>query len=76
MTLKEVGQRLSRGARLLLFGRSTKKMVDDFQRDFPDQCPICSFHAFGIREGYVTGPVEEHDCPEKMARWQCEDEVW
>ena len=46
--------------------------LDEFMRKFPGKCPICSYHAFGIRECYVrhTEKVPDHEhCPENYARW-------
>lgn len=45
------------------------RMLRDFTGAFPGQCPVCSFHAYGIREGHVSKPVPEHTCPENYARW-------
>jgi hypothetical protein len=45
------------------------RMIDEFQESFPGRCLICSYHAYGIREGYVWPwkMVEPHDCIERKA---------
>jgi hypothetical protein len=37
----------------------------DFAEQLPGQCPICSYHDFGVREGYIEGPVKDHFCIEE-----------
>lgn len=61
-----------RGLWSIFWVNSTKKMVEEFERDFPGQCVICSYHAFGIREGFVRPvvPPSDHRCPEKWERWR------
>lgn len=39
-----------------------RETLDEFAKAFPDRCPVCSFHNFGLLEGYVSGPVRAHDC--------------
>jgi hypothetical protein len=43
-----------------------RENLDDFARAFPGRCPVCSYHAFGVREHYVD-PAERvppHSCTE------------
>lgn len=44
---------------------SAATMIADFQQAFPGQCPICSFHRFGLSHG-MTRQAEpaSHACPE------------
>jgi len=53
--------------RFLTGEASTEKMVRKFIEVFPDRCMICSYHGFGLREGFLKNgtPVEPHDCIEK-----------
>lgn len=44
--------------------RDAENMVEEFQRSFPGQCMICSYHRYGLREGHVSGKVKDHDCIE------------
>lgn len=39
----------------------------EWRRDFPDRCPICAYHRYGIEEFHVTPgePVPPHDCIER-----------
>lgn len=56
-----------------IFRKKLESLIEEFERDFPDGCVICSFHEYGIRSGYVSGeePVPTHyRCPEKLRRWQ------
>lgn len=50
-------------------GRSTKRLLDDFQEKFPGRCPICSFHRYGVMHGHLSpdDPIQEHDCLERRA---------
>lgn len=44
----------------------------EFCERFPGRCPICSYHEFGMREGFVRlgEAVPPHDqCPEGLSRW-------
>ena len=42
-------------------------MVEDFQRDFPGKCMICSYHRYGLREGFTSEPEPKpHECCEKQ----------
>lgn len=50
-----------------------ERELDEFVRKFPGRCPICSYHAYGIREFHVreTEKVPDHDyCPENYGRWK------
>lgn len=46
--------------------------AEDFARDFPGKCLICSLHQFGLRNVWIdpNDPVPEHDCCEGMDRWK------
>jgi hypothetical protein len=50
-----------------LNGESAEQTVAEFQEKFPGECMLCSYHRFGVREGYVKPgtQVKEHDCIEK-----------
>lgn len=45
--------------------RDTRALLFDFQRQFPDRCPICSFHNYGISHGHLNPnhPISPHRCP-------------
>ena len=45
--------------------REAERMVEEFQRNFPGQCLICSYHRYGVMGGHVSGKVEVHDCIEQ-----------
>ena len=50
---------------------AVEKMIKEFTEQFPGKCIICSYHAYGIREGIIPySPVEEHNCCENMERWK------
>jgi hypothetical protein len=43
------------------------KWIDEFLKRFPGRCPVCSFHRYGLREGFVR-PGEKpapHKCAER-----------
>lgn len=42
--------------------RETKRLIEGFEQRFPGECVICSFHAYGVREGFCGGPVHRHTC--------------
>lgn len=48
-----------------LMKRKAERMVEEFQRTFPGQCLICSYHRYGVMEGLVSGKVKDHDCIEQ-----------
>lgn len=48
-----------------LMKREAERMVEEFRRNFPGQCLICSYHRYGVMEGHVPGKVEVHDCIEQ-----------
>ena len=55
---------------ILLWGRHRlqKGTVQEFTRRFPGRCMICSYHAYGVREGFCKpSAVEAHNCTEKGA---------
>lgn len=38
------------------------RLLDEFAERFPDDCPICSFHRFGLTHGFRVPPsVELHE---------------
>lgn len=41
-----------------------EKVIQEHREAFPGRCPICSYHRFGLQNGYVRGPVKKHECPE------------
>ena len=43
--------------------KEARETIDEFERAFPGQCPICSYHNYGLMEGHVSGPVKPHPCP-------------
>lgn len=45
---------------------STLKMAKEFHELWPNSCLICSYHAYGIREGFLKEgtPVSKHKCLE------------
>lgn len=48
---------------LWLIGCNLEKELVEFEKAFPDTCPICAYHNFGLMEGYISGPVKQHQCP-------------
>lgn len=54
------------GFLVALRARWAHVVLQDFQRTFPGRCPICSFHAYGVREGFVTADIAPppHRCLE------------
>jgi len=48
-----------------LMKREAERMVEEFQRNFPGQCLICSYHRYGVMEGHVSGKAKDHDCIEQ-----------
>lgn len=47
---------------------STRTTLKEFERMFPGQCPICSLHRFGVREGYERNPFPppHAGCPDRQ----------
>ena len=43
-----------------------REMVEEFIEKFPGRCMICSYHAYGIREGHLKygTPGQDHYCIE------------
>lgn len=39
-----------------------------FAKLFPGRCMTCSMHAYGVQHGHAWGPVEQHNCIERMWR--------
>jgi hypothetical protein len=38
-----------------------EEMLDEYQKRFPGRCPICSYHDYGVREGFIPpSPPDEH----------------
>ena len=64
MSARLLARFLAWASKPLGFG-SMDTMVREFTERFPGRCPVCSFHAFGRREGLTAeaspGP---HFCPE------------
>lgn len=52
-----------------LFDRQNRKWLEEFTQAFPDRCPVCSFHWYGISHGYEDpgAPVPAHQCKERKA---------
>jgi hypothetical protein len=42
--------------------RDMRRMVEEFERLFPGECLICSYHRYGVMEGHEDGPVAPHNC--------------
>ena len=42
--------------------RAARQMLDDFTKRYPGECPICSFHQYGIQQGHLRPdePVGKH----------------
>lgn len=42
------------------------KIIVDFRAKFPDKCPICSLHRYGVNHGHISPSkvVEPHSCIE------------
>lgn len=41
--------------------KDTERMPTEFQQRFPNRCPICSYHDYGVREGFLPpSPPGEH----------------
>jgi hypothetical protein len=47
----------------LLERRATRDTVDSFERLFPGECLICSYHRYGYQNGHELSPhPPQHDC--------------
>lgn len=44
--------------------QQAKRMVAEFRERFPGRCIICSYHRYGVQNGYTAGPPDPHDCIE------------
>lgn len=41
--------------------KEAKSMLTEFQQKFPGRCPICAYHDYGVREGFIPpSPPDEH----------------
>jgi hypothetical protein len=48
--------------------RMTARWISEFVELFPDRCPVCAFHRFGVTHGFLDPRVEPpptHSCKEK-----------
>lgn len=46
---------------------TTTKMIEDFEKLFPDKCIICSYYRFGYFEGLIKDPTPPpHNCKESQ----------
>ena len=55
----------------IYWDRATKSMLKDFEEAFPDRCPYCSFHRYGIQNGYVKPdepPPKHFPCIDRAYR--------
>lgn len=43
-----------------------RDLIEDHQRTWPDRCPVCDYHRFALREGFVRAgsKLAPHCCPE------------
>ena len=54
-----------------LFG-PRESLLEEFVRVFPDRCPICACHRFGLSQGFVTGDTPKHEgCIEEKPSIRC-----
>ncbi len=44
---------------------TTVAMIEEWEKQFPGKCIICSYWAYGRREGHTKGPTPPHRCTEK-----------
>lgn len=44
--------------------QQAKQMVAEFQELFPGRCMICSYHRYGVENGFTVKPLEPHNCIE------------
>jgi hypothetical protein len=49
-----------------LTGRAwARRAAEEFARDFPGRCMICSYHRYGFQNNHTDAPrPEPHDCIE------------
>lgn len=41
--------------------KDAENMIAEFEKKFPNRCPICSYHDYGVREGFIPpSPPGEH----------------
>ncbi len=40
------------------------EMVSEFVVKFPGRCMICSYHDFGLNNGFKVEPLQPHNCIE------------
>ena len=48
-----------------------ESMLERFCKHFPDKCPICSYHRYGVMHSHIkpNEPIPDHDnCPENYKR--------
>lgn len=49
--------------------QDTRRMLEDFQKAFPDSCPVCSFARYGRQIGVNDAwPPKPHECPDKVLK--------
>lgn len=41
-----------------------ERLLEDYQRSFPNGCPVCGYARFGLREFGIPFNPDPHDCPE------------
>ncbi len=48
------------------FTSDSQEMIDQFQKMFPGECMICSYHRYGLQEGHLKAgsKPESHICIE------------
>lgn len=44
-----------------------EEMLREWREHFPDRCPICAFHRYGVQNGHLRPgtPVNDHYCIEE-----------
>lgn len=62
---------LSLGARWLMLRAErgvAERSISDFMKVFPDRCPICAYHRFGLQMGLEANdaPLPPHHCIEAL----------
>jgi len=51
--------------------RDNRDLIQAFHEQFPDKCPICSYHRYGITHGHIEAgtPVAYHaNCRESASK--------
>lgn len=43
-----------------------ESMADEFKREFPDKCMLCSYYRYGLSHGFTTDPPPAHSCIESL----------